>query len=89
MVKRSVNFKNLSEYIVMLPFEEQMYEVNNVIKYHENYKHPRTDIKQKFGLITDLKKFKKDLIELYLQELIDNPKLAVNSKPLYELLKVH
>ena len=27
------SFKNSSEYIVMLPFEEQMYEINNVTKY--------------------------------------------------------
>ena len=53
------NFKNLSEYIVMLPFEEQMYEIYHVIKYHENYHHPRINIKQKFRLISDTKKFKK------------------------------
>ena len=35
----------------MLPFEEQMYEINNVIKYYENF-----HIKQKFRLINDIKK---------------------------------
>ena len=45
------SFKNSSEYIVMLPFEEQMYEINNVIKYYENF-----HIKQKFRLINDIKK---------------------------------
>ena len=62
------SFKNLSEYIVMLSFEEQIYEINNVIKYHENYHNPRINIKQKFRLINDIKKFKKDLIRLYLED---------------------
>ena len=62
------SFKNLSEYIVMLPFEEQIYEINNVIKYHENYHNPGINIKQKFRLINDIKKFKKDLIRLYLED---------------------
>ena len=83
------NFKNLSEYIVMLPFEEKMYEINNVIKYHENYHHRRMNVKQKFRLISDTKKFKKDLRRLHLEELKDNPNLAMNSKPLLELLSVH
>ena len=51
------NFKNLSEYTVMLPFEEQIYEIDNFIKYHENYHHSRRNIKQKFRLISDTKTF--------------------------------
>ena len=83
------SFKNSSEYIVMLPFEEQMYEINNVIKYHENFHNPRISIKQKFRLINDIKKFKKDLIRLHLEEVLNNPNLGDNCKPLHELLSFY
>ena len=83
------NFKNLNEYIVMLPFGEQMYEIDNVIKYHENYHHPSINIKQKFRLISDTKKFKKGLNRLHLEELRDNPNLVNNFKPFHELYSVY
>lgn len=80
------NFRNVCEYILLLPFEEQMYEVNKIIKHHSKYNNPRKDEKRQNSTIRDLKDFKKDLIRFHLQELVDNPKLANNSKPLHELL---
>ena len=82
------NFKDISKYIIFLPFEEQMYEINKIIKYLVNFKYPRLSINHKFTLISDIKKFKEDLIRFHLQELKDNPKLAINNKSLHKLLNV-
>ena len=82
------NFKDISRYIIYLPFEEQMHEINKIIEYLVKYKYPRINFYHKFAFINDIKMFKKDLIRLHLHELKDNPSLAVSSKPLYKLLSV-
>ena len=82
------NFKDISRYIIYLPFEEQIHEINKIIEYLVKYKYPRINFYHKFALINDIKKFKEDLIRLHLQELKDNPSLAISSKPLYKLLSV-
>ena len=80
------NFKDNSRYIVYLPFEELMYEINKIIEYLVKYKYQRLNIYHKFTLFNEIKYFTKDLIRFNLQELKDNPSLAVNSKPLYKIL---
>ena len=83
-----LNFKDISRYIIYLSFEEQIHEINNIIKYLVKYKYPRINFYHKFWLINDMEKFKEYLIRLHLQELKNNPSLAVSSKPLYKLLSV-
>ena len=82
------NFKDISRYIIYLPFEEQMHEINKIIEYLVKYRYLRINFYHKFAFINDIKKFKEDLIRLHLHELKDNPSLAVSSKPLYKLLSV-
>ena len=82
------NFKDISRYIIYLPFEEQMHEINKIIEYLVKYKYQRLNVYHKFTLINDIKDFKKDLIRYHLQKLRDNPSLAVNSMPLYKILSV-
>ena len=82
------NFKDISRYIIYLPFEEQMHEINKIIEYLVKYRYPRINFYHKFAFINDIKKFKEDLIRLHLHELKDNPSLAVSSKPLYKSLSV-
>ena len=65
-----------------------MYEINKIIEYLVKYKYQRLNVYHKFTLINNIKKFKEDLIRYHLQELKDNPYLAVNNKPLYKLLGV-
>ena len=82
------NFKDITRYIMYLPFEEQIRQINKTIEYLVKYKYPRINVCHKFSLINDIKKLKEDLIRLHLQELKDNPSLAVNSKPLCKILNV-
>ena len=82
------NFKDISRYIIYLPFEEQMHEINKIIEYLVKYRYLRINFYHKFAFINDIKKFKENLIRLHLHELKENPSLAVSSKPLYKLLSV-
>ena len=82
------NFKDITRYIIYLPIEEQIHKINKIIEYLVKYKYQRINVYHKFALINDIKKFKKDLIRLHVQELKDNPSLAFSSKPLYKLLSV-
>ena len=81
------NFNNVMEYILLLPIEEQIHELNTINKYHENKQNPFVNVKQKYAIIKQIKDFKKDLIIYYLQELRDNPNLAKNSTLLFKLVK--
>ena len=65
------NSNNVMEYILLLPIDEQIYELDKIIKYHENYHHPHANVKQKYAIINQIKDFKKDLIIYHLQELRD------------------
>ena len=40
------NFRNVKEYISLLPLQEQIKEINKMIEYHTNYNHPRVQIKK-------------------------------------------
>ena len=80
------NLKDITRYIIYLPFEEQIHEINKIIKYLVKYKYPRINACHKFALINDIKIFKEDLIRLHLEELKDNTSLVVSSKTLYKLL---
>ena len=82
------NFKDIAKYILYLPFEEQMYEINRIINYLINYKYQRLNVHHKFTFINDIKDFRKDLIKYHLQKIRDNPIIANNSKPLYKILSV-
>lgn len=62
-----------------------MCEINKIIEYLIKFKYQRLNVNHKFALISDIRKFKEDLIRLHLQELINDPKLAINSKPLCKL----
>ena len=45
------NFKNVREYILLLPIQEQIKEINKVINYHTNYKYPFHEIKSKYAIM--------------------------------------
>ena len=51
------NFKDISRYILYLPFEEQMHEINKIIEYLVKYKYQRLNVYHKFTLINDIKDF--------------------------------
>ena len=51
------NFKDISRYIIYLPFEEQMYEINKIIDYFVKYKYQRLNVYHKFTLINEIKDF--------------------------------
>ena len=38
------NFRNVREYILLLPIHEQIAEIKKMIDYYTNYKRPRTII---------------------------------------------
>lgn len=65
------NFNNVMEYILLLPIDEQIYELDKIMKYHENYHHPHANVRQKYAIINQIKDLKKDLIIYHLQELRD------------------
>lgn len=43
------NFRNVKEYILLLPIQEQIKEINKMIECHTNYNHPRVQIKKKYN----------------------------------------
>lgn len=81
------NFRNVREYIFLLPINEQISEIDKMIEYHSIYKHPRVSIKHKYALVNQFKDFKKALIQYHMQQLIENPLIIKNTQPLYQLIK--
>ena len=83
------NFRNVKEYILLLPTTEQIIEVDKMLDYFTNYNHPRTIIKQKYTQIEQYKDFKRSIIAYHLQKLRDNPldESLRQIPPLYKLLK--
>ena len=80
------NFKNVKEYILLLPIHEQIKEIDKMIKCHSDYNHPRLQIKNKYALINQFKDFKKSVIIYHLQQLRDNPSISNTVPPLHEML---
>ena len=80
------NINNVREYILLLPINEQIYEINKILDYHVNYNHPKLQVKKKCSKINQIKDLKKSLIKYHLQQLKANLPLARNSVPLYKLL---
>ena len=80
------NFKNVKEYILLLPIHEQIKEIDKMIKCHSDYNHPRLQIKNKYALINQFKDFKKSVIIYHLQQLRDNPSISNTAPPLHEML---
>ena len=52
------NLKNAKEYIILLPINEQIKEIDRMIKCHSDYNHPRVQVKKKYALIRQFKDFK-------------------------------
>ena len=80
------NFKNVKEYILLLPIHEQIKEIDKMIKFHSDYNHPRLQIKNKYALINQFKDFKKSVIIYHLQQLRYNPSISNTVPPLHEML---
>lgn len=80
------NFRNVREYILLLPIQEQVEELNKVIKYHTNYHQPRVESNSKYSIINQFKDFKESLIRYHLQKVVENPSLRKCTPPLHELL---
>lgn len=51
------NFRNVKEYILLLPIREQIDEINKMIEYHMNYNHPRLNIRNKYMIVNHFKDF--------------------------------
>ena len=83
------NFKNVREYILLLPIHEQIREIDRMIKCHTEYNHPRVQVKEKYALIHQLKDFKELLVQYYLQQICDDPSIAKTMPPLHEILCEH
>ena len=80
------NFKNVKEYILLLPIHEQIKEIDRMIKCHSDFNHPRVQIKKKYALINQFKDLKKSIIIYHLQQLLDNPSISKTIPPLHEML---
>ena len=80
------NFKNVREYILLLPIYEQIREIDRMIKCHTEYNHPRVQVKKKYALIRQFKDFKESLVHYYLQQIRDDPSIAKTMPPLHEIL---
>ena len=80
------NFKNVKEYVLLLPIHEQIKEIDRMIKCHSDFNHPRVQIKKNYALIDQFKDFKKSIIIYHLQQLRDNPSISKTIPPLHEML---
>ena len=80
------NFKNVKEYILLLPIHEQIREIDRMIKCHTEYNHPRVQVERKRALIPQFKDFKESLVQYYLQQIHDDPSIAKTMPPLYKTL---
>ena len=80
------NFKNVKEYMLLLPIHEQIREIDRMIKCHTEYNHPRVQVKKKYALIRQFKDFKESLVQYYLQQIRDDPSIAKTMPPLNEIL---
>ena len=80
------NFKNVKEYIILLPINEQIKKIDRMIKCHSDYNDPRVQIKKKYALMRQFKDFKECLIKYYLQQLRDDPSIAKAMPALHEML---
>ena len=80
------NFKNVKEYMLLLPIHEQIREIDRMIKCHTEYNHPRVQVKKKYALIRQFKDFKESLVQYYLQQIRDDPSIAKTMPPLHEIL---
>ena len=81
------NFKNVREYILLLPIQEQIKEINKVINYHTSYKYPFHEIKSKYAIMNQFKDFKKLLVRYHIQELCSNPLKFKDTLSLYTILQ--
>ena len=72
------NLKNAKEYIILLPINEQIKEIDRMIKCHSDYNHPRVQVKKKYAL--------KSLIKYYLQQIRDDTSIAKSMPALHETL---
>ena len=80
------NFKNVKEYILLLPIHEQIKEIDRMIKCHSDFNHPRVQIKKKYALINQFIDLKKSIIIYHLQQLLDNSSISKTIPPLHEML---
>ena len=80
------NLKNAKEYIILLPINEQIKEIDRMIKCHSDYNYPRVQVKKKYALIRKFKDFKESLIQYYLQQIRDDPSIAKSMPALHEML---
>ena len=80
------NFKNVKEYMLLLPIHEQIREIDRMIKCHTEYNHPRVEANKKYALIRQFKDFKESLVQYYLQQIRHDPSIAKTMPPLHEIL---
>ena len=83
------NFKNVREYILLLPIHEQIREIDRMIKCHTEYNHLRVQVKKKCALIQQFKDFKESLVQYYLQQIRDDSSIAKTMPSLHEILCKH
>lgn len=55
------SIKNVKEYIIIFPIQEQLIETNKLIEYHTNYNHARLQVNKKYATTNQLKDLRKSL----------------------------
>ena len=80
------NFKNVREYILLLPIHELIREIDRMIKCNTECNHPRVQVKKKYALIRQFKDFKVSLVQCHLEQIRDDRSIAKTMPPLHEIL---
>ena len=55
-------FVNLSQYIHLLPLDEQISEIDRMIKHYSKKNHPCYNFRNRFSSLKDLKDIKRELL---------------------------
>ena len=55
-------FINVQQYIHLLPLNEQLVEINNMIKYYSKERHSLPNFRQRFAVLKSLNEIRKDIL---------------------------
>ena len=55
-------FINVQQYIHLLPLNEKLVEINNMVKYYSKNRHSLHNFRQRFAVLRSLNEIKKDIL---------------------------
>ena len=55
-------FINVQQYIHLLPLNEKLVEINNMVKYYSKNRHSLPNFRQRFAVLRSLNEIKKDIL---------------------------